>query len=132
MAQEWVRTVADQRLHGTICRQPAEAFPEEPLRPPHARPPYRLDTTLCRKVASDCLVTLETYRYSMPGPRGPDYGGALERRGHDPDEPSVLKMGGTPPCYLSYLTGCPYQGLLQPHTSMGGFKPLMNILKERN
>jgi transposase len=66
MAQEWVRTVAAQRLHGTICRQPAEAFWEEPLRPPHARPPYRLHTVLCRKVASDCWVTLETMRYAVP------------------------------------------------------------------
>jgi transposase len=66
MAQEWVRTIADQRIHGTIFRQPAEAFLEERLRPHHARPPYRLHSVLCRKVASDCLVTLETNRYSVP------------------------------------------------------------------
>jgi transposase len=66
MAQEWVRTVADQRIHGTIFRKPAEAFLEERLRPHHGRPPYRLHTVLCRKVASDCLVTLETNRYSVP------------------------------------------------------------------
>lgn len=66
MAQEWVMTVADQRIHGTIFRKPAEAFLEEPLRPHHSRPPYRLHTVLCRKVATDCLVTLETNRYSVP------------------------------------------------------------------
>jgi len=35
MAQEWVLTVADQRLHGTIFRKPAEVFLEEQLRPHH-------------------------------------------------------------------------------------------------
>jgi transposase len=66
MAQEWVMMVADQRRHGTIFRKPAEAFLEERLRPHHGRPPYRLYTVLCRKVASDCLVTVETNRYSVP------------------------------------------------------------------
>jgi hypothetical protein len=65
-AQAWVMTVADQRLHGTIFHKPAEAFVEERLRSHHGRPPYRLHTVLCRKVATDCLVTLETNRYSVP------------------------------------------------------------------
>ena len=30
--QDWVRTVADQRVHGTTFRKPAEAFLEEQLR----------------------------------------------------------------------------------------------------
>ena len=66
MAQEWVMTVADQRMHGTIFRKPAEAFLEERRRSHHSRPPYHLPTVLCRKVATDCLVTLETNRYSVP------------------------------------------------------------------
>ncbi len=66
MAQEWVLTVADQRLHGTIFRKPAEVFREEQLCPHHGRPPYRLSSVLCRKVATDCLVTVETNRYSVP------------------------------------------------------------------
>jgi transposase len=66
MAQEWVMTVADQRLHGTIFRQPAEAFGEERWRPQHGRPPYRLATVRCRQVAPDGLVTVETKRYSVP------------------------------------------------------------------
>jgi Integrase core domain len=66
MAQEWVMTVADQRMHGTIFRKPAEAFLEERLRSHHSRPPYHLHTVACRKVATDCLVTLETNRYSVP------------------------------------------------------------------
>jgi hypothetical protein len=39
MAQAWVMTVAGQRLHDTIFRQPAEAFLKERLRPHHGRPP---------------------------------------------------------------------------------------------
>jgi transposase len=66
MAQEWVATVADQRLHGTIFRKPAEAFLDEQLHPHHDRPPDRLHTVLCRQVAADCLVALETNRYSVP------------------------------------------------------------------
>jgi transposase len=66
MAQEWVMTVADQRLHGTIFRKPAEAFLEEQLRPHHGHPPYHLSAVLCRKVATDGLVTVETNRYSVP------------------------------------------------------------------
>jgi transposase len=66
MAQEWVMTVADQRCHGTTFRKPAEAFGEERLRPHHSHPPYHLSTVLSRKVAADCLVTLETNRYSVP------------------------------------------------------------------
>jgi transposase len=66
MAQAWVMTVADQRLHGTIFRKPAEAFLEERLRSHHSQPPYHLQTVLCRKVATDCLVTVETNRYSVP------------------------------------------------------------------
>ena len=65
-AQEWVLTVADQRLHGTIFRKPAEAFLEEQLRPHHGHPPSPLSTVLCRKVATDGLVPVETNRYSVP------------------------------------------------------------------
>jgi hypothetical protein len=66
LAQEWVLTVADQRLHGTIFRKPAEAFLEEQLRSHAGHPPYYLSAGLCRKVAPDCLVTVETNRYSVP------------------------------------------------------------------
>jgi transposase len=66
LAQEWVLTVADQRCHGTIFRKPAEAFVEERLRPHHGCPPYRLSSVRCRRVATDCLVMVETNRYSVP------------------------------------------------------------------
>jgi Mu transposase-like protein/integrase-like protein len=64
--QEWVLTVADQRCHGTTFRQPAEAFRAERLHSHLARPPYVLQTSLLRTVARDCLVTVETNRYSVP------------------------------------------------------------------
>jgi hypothetical protein len=66
MAQEWVVTVADQRRHGTTFRQAAEAFAEERLRDHREHPPYVLQTSLLRTVARDCLVTVETNRYSVP------------------------------------------------------------------
>jgi transposase len=64
--QEWIVSVADRRLHGTTFRQPAEAFNDEHLRAHRGRPPYVLQTSLLRMVARDCLVTVETNRYSVP------------------------------------------------------------------
>jgi transposase len=64
--QEWIVTIADQRIHGTTFRKPAEAFAEERLRSHHERPPYVMQTSLLRVVARDCLVTVETNRYSVP------------------------------------------------------------------
>jgi transposase len=64
--QEWVVAVADQRIHGTTCRRPADVFSEERLRSHRERPPYALQTSLLRTVARDCLVTVETNRYSVP------------------------------------------------------------------
>jgi Mu transposase-like protein len=70
MAQEGVVTVADQRIHGTTFRKPAEAFDEERLRSHVGRPPYVLQTSMRRTVARDCLVTIETNRYSVPATYG--------------------------------------------------------------
>ncbi|HSF30329.1 MAG TPA: IS21 family transposase [Candidatus Tectomicrobia bacterium] len=66
--QDWVRTVADQRVHGTTFRKPAEAFLEAQLRAHAGRPRYVLQMSLLRTVARDCLVTVETNRYSVPAP----------------------------------------------------------------
>jgi hypothetical protein len=66
MAQEWVVTVADQRLHGTTFRKLAEAFRDKYLRSHRGRPCYVLQTNLVRTVARDCLVTVETNLYSVP------------------------------------------------------------------
>ena len=64
--QDWVVTVADQRIRGTTFRKPAEAFSEECLRSHLGRPPYVVQTSVLCTVARDCLVTVETNRYSVP------------------------------------------------------------------
>jgi hypothetical protein len=58
--------IADQRIHGTTFHKPAEVFRAECLRSHVGRPPYVLRTTVPRRVARDCLVTIETNRYSVP------------------------------------------------------------------
>jgi transposase len=65
-AHAWVTCVADQRIHGTTFRKPAEAFAEEHLRSHLGQPPYVLQASMLRTVARDCLVTIETNRYSVP------------------------------------------------------------------
>ena len=64
--QDWVRTVADQRVPGPTVRKPAEVFLDEPRRAHAGRPRDVLQTSLLRTVARDCLVTVETNRYSVP------------------------------------------------------------------
>lgn len=66
LVQEWLVTVADERLQGTTFRRPAEVCAEERLRSPRERPPAVLQTRLRRTVARDCRVTGETTRYSVP------------------------------------------------------------------
>ena len=61
--QAWMVTGADQRIHGTTFGKPADAFSEEGLRSPLARPPYVVQSRVLRPVARDCLVTVETKRY---------------------------------------------------------------------
>jgi len=58
--------VADQRVHGTTFRKLAEAFLEERLQSHTGTPRYQLQTSLLRKVASDCLVTVATNGSSVP------------------------------------------------------------------
>lgn len=65
---EWTMTVADQRVHGTTHRQPAEMFCEEKelLLSTQGRPAYVLQERAIRHVSKDCLVAFETNRYSVP------------------------------------------------------------------
>ncbi len=68
-ARHWIRTVADQRVHGTTFERPADRVGTERLRPHHGQPRYLLLPTPGRRtVATDCLVTVETNRYSVPPP----------------------------------------------------------------
>ena len=63
---DWIRTVADMRIHGTVHEQPAERFLREELSPVSSQPPYALQTFAVRKVAADCLISFEASRYSVP------------------------------------------------------------------
>jgi len=65
---EWLTTRADQRIHGTTFQKPAELFAHERLHPHHGKPPYQLPVVMPRTVAPDCLVTVDTNRYSVPWP----------------------------------------------------------------
>jgi transposase len=62
--RHWIRNVADQRLHGTTHRIPAETFPEERLRPYH--PQAWAQRGVSRTASRDCMVNFETNRYSVP------------------------------------------------------------------
>ena len=64
----WVRDVADQRLHGTTGEAPAVRFERESehLRDVDGKPPFRQVRELRRRVQSDCVVEVDTNRYSVP------------------------------------------------------------------
>ncbi|MGE5422741.1 MAG: IS21 family transposase [Ignavibacteriales bacterium] len=64
--QHWVTDVADQRIHGTVHERPADRFKRESLRPMAGKPCYLLQESQLRKVASDCLVSFDASRYSVP------------------------------------------------------------------
>jgi transposase len=62
----WCLTIADERIHGTTHRKPSEMFQEEILISTAGQPPYIVNEPLRRMVASDCLVSYQTNRYSVP------------------------------------------------------------------
>ena len=64
----WLRTVADQRHHGTLQERPIERWPVDhaALRPRESQPRYVLPMAWRRRVGVDGLVTVETNRYSVP------------------------------------------------------------------
>jgi transposase len=63
---EWATTIADLRVHGTTHERPIDRFSQEALLALPAIEPYRLERHPSRIVATDCLVSLETNRYSVP------------------------------------------------------------------
>jgi transposase len=64
--EQWALTIADERIHGTTHERPVERFRREALVPVTSVPPYRLERHSSRIVATDCLVSLDTNRYSVP------------------------------------------------------------------
>ncbi len=65
---DWIITFADQRIHGTTHRKPAEMFLEERdlLLSVKDRRAYVLEERSLRYVPKDCLVAYQTNRYSVP------------------------------------------------------------------
>jgi transposase len=64
--QEWMVTVADQRVHGTTHERPIERFARETLTPLGQRAPYHYERVRLRRVPADALVAIAAARYSVP------------------------------------------------------------------
>lgn len=64
----WIVDVADQRVHGTTHRKPAEMFLEEKdlLLSVANRRAYVIEERSTRYVPKDCLVAFQANRYSVP------------------------------------------------------------------
>ena len=66
---QWMRNVADVRIHGTTGEPPIERFEREEriaLRSLAAKAPFLQVRELTRRVHSDACVELDTNRYSVP------------------------------------------------------------------
>jgi hypothetical protein len=66
---QWLRTVADVRVHGTTGEPPLERFQRAEaaaLRPVNGRPPFHWTRELTRQVHADGCVEVDTHHYSVP------------------------------------------------------------------
>lgn len=66
---EWMRTIADVRIHGTTGEQPIERFMRDEvsaLQPINDRPSFVAVRELTRRVQSDACVEVDTNAYSVP------------------------------------------------------------------
>jgi len=66
---EWLRTVADVRIHGTTGEPPITRFQRAEvmtLRPLNGRPPFHWIRELTRRVHTDGCVEVDTNHYSVP------------------------------------------------------------------
>jgi hypothetical protein len=66
---QWLRTVADVRVHGTTGEPPLERFRRgeaAALRPVRGRPPFHWTRELTRQVHADGCVEVDTNHYSVP------------------------------------------------------------------
>jgi transposase len=67
--EEWVRDVADQRVHGTTGEVPMERFRRaeaSALRSIADVPPFEMARELVRKVQADCVIEIDSNAYSVP------------------------------------------------------------------
>jgi transposase len=66
---EWVRDIADQRMHGTTGEVPIERFQRaeaRALRSLAGTPPFEMARELVRKVQADCVIGVDGNTYSVP------------------------------------------------------------------
>ncbi len=63
--KHWVHYTANTRLHGTTKEVPAKRLLEEPLSPVNDED-FRITEDMTRKVTSDCFVSYQSNRYSVP------------------------------------------------------------------
>ena len=67
--EQWVRTVADQRVHGTTGEVPAERFARQEaqaLKPLDRIPSFQVLREVTRKVHADCAIEVDGNAYSVP------------------------------------------------------------------
>ena len=67
--QQWLREIADQRIHGSTGERPLARFNASEaaaLRPLVGKPPFLQQRELTRRVHSDACVEVDTNRYSIP------------------------------------------------------------------
>jgi transposase len=64
--EEWLVSVTDVRVHGTIGVRPIDRFPQENLVDLRHVPPYRWESPVLRQVGSDARVCFKANRYSVP------------------------------------------------------------------
>ena len=116
---EWITSVADQRVHGTTHRRPAEMYVEEKelLLSSKGRRAYVLEERAVRHVSKDCLVAFETNRYSVPyrlaGKRVEVLAEGQEAKIYHQGElvTSHLRLNGS---YRSSIDKSHYWGLFKP------------------
>lgn len=66
---QWARTIADERIHGTTHERPSERFERDErvkMIPTERRPPSRECGSVRRRVSFDGFVEVETNRYPVP------------------------------------------------------------------
>lgn len=66
---DWLRAVADVRIHGTTGESPLERFQRAEaaaLRPLKGRPPFHWPRELSRRVQTDSSVEIDTNHDSVP------------------------------------------------------------------
>ena len=67
--EQWVREIADGRVHGTTGEAPAVRFAREEasaLKSIAGKPPFTTTRSLQRRVQADCCVEVERNAYSVP------------------------------------------------------------------